>query len=130
MPWGVLLWVYPVWDCLHFLDSGGQFPPHFREVFNYYLLKYFLMPFIFIFFFWVTYNLNYRAFNIVPEVSEVVLISFNYFFSFLSASFISTLLSPTSLLFCLSYSTVGSLSSSFNLSYCIVNYWLSLFYFF
>ena len=35
------------------------------------------------------------AFNIVPEVSEVVLISFNSFF--LSASFISTILSSTSL---------------------------------
>ena len=45
------------------------------------------------------------AFNIVPKVSEVVLISFNYFFSFLlSASFISTILFSTSLI--LSYASV------------------------
>jgi len=44
--------VYPVWDSLGFLDLGGYFLPHFREVFNYYLLKYFLMAFLFVFFFW------------------------------------------------------------------------------
>ena len=46
MSWGVLPWVYPVWDSLGFLDLGGYFFPHFREVFNYYLLKYFLMAFL------------------------------------------------------------------------------------
>ena len=43
MSWGVLPWVYPVWDSLGFLDLGDYFLPHFREVFNYYLFKYFLM---------------------------------------------------------------------------------------
>ena len=33
-------WVYPVLDSLDFLDLSGYFLPHFREVFNYYLLKY------------------------------------------------------------------------------------------
>ena len=33
-------------------------------------------------------------------------------------------------LFCLSYSTVGSLQSAFDLSYCIIHYWLILLYFF
>ena len=89
-------WVYPVCDSLGFLDLGGYFFPHFREVFNYYLLKYFLMPFLFVFFFWDSYDLNVGAFNFVPEVSEVVLISFNSFF--LSASFISNILSSTSLI--------------------------------
>ena len=37
MPWGVLLWVYPVWDPLGFLELGGYFLPHFKEVFNDYL---------------------------------------------------------------------------------------------
>ena len=50
MSWGVLPWVYPVWDSLGFLDLGGYFLPHFREVFNYYLLKYFLMAFLFVLF--------------------------------------------------------------------------------
>ena len=44
--WGVLPWVYPVWNSLGFLDLGDSFLPHFREVFNYYLLKYFLMVFL------------------------------------------------------------------------------------
>ena len=87
---GVSHFVYPVWDSLGFLDLGDYFLPHFREVFSYYLLKYFLMAFLFVFF-WDSYDSNVGAFNIVPEVSEVVLISFNSFF--FSVSFISTILS-------------------------------------
>ena len=150
MSWGVLPWVYPVWDSLGVLDLGGYFLPilgkfstiisssifpwpfflsspsgtpmtqmlgcltlsqrslklssfllipfslflfgtlwvswgesngnplqyylcdyflpHFREVFNYYLLKYFLMVFLFVLFFWDSYNLNVGAFHIVLEV--------------------------------------------------------------
>ena len=75
-------WVNPVWDSLGFLDLGGYFLPHFREVSNYYLLKYFLMAFLFFFFFWDFYVSNVEAFDIIPEVSEVVLISFNSFFFF------------------------------------------------
>ena len=77
--WGVSPWVYPVWDSLGLLDLGGYFPLHFRKVSNCYLLKYFLMPFPFVFFFWDSYDSNVGAFNIVPEVSEVVLFSFNSF---------------------------------------------------
>ena len=98
MSWGLLPWVYPVWDSLGFLNLGGYFLPHLREVFNCYLLKYFLMACLFVFFFWDSYDLNVGAFNIVLEVSEVVLISFIFFIFFLSASFISTILSSTSLI--------------------------------
>jgi len=73
---GVLPWVYPVWASLGFLGLGRYSLPHFREVFNYYLFKYFLMPFLFVFFLWDTYDSNVGAFSISPEVSEVVLISF------------------------------------------------------
>jgi len=86
-----------VWDSLGFLDLGGYFLPHFREVFNYYL-KYFLMPFHFVFFFWDSYDSNIGAFNIVPEVSEFVLTFSNSFPPPLSASFISTILSSSSLI--------------------------------
>ena len=96
MSWDVLPWAYPVWDSLGFLDLGDYLLTHFREVFNYYILKYFLMVFLFVLFFWYSYDLNVGEFNIVPEVSEVVLISFNSFF--LSVSFISTILSSTSLI--------------------------------
>ena len=76
MSWGVSPWVYPVWDSLGFLDLSDYFLTHFREVFNYYRLKYFLMVFLFVFFFWDPYDPNVVAFNIVLEVSEIVLISF------------------------------------------------------
>ena len=82
--WGVSPWVYPVWDSLGFLDLGNYFLPHFREVFNYYLLKSFLMAFLFVLFFWDSYDSDVGVFEIVPEVSEVVLISFNSFFLFSS----------------------------------------------
>ena len=80
MCWGVSPWVYPVWNSLGFLGLDDYFLPHFREVFNYYFLKYFLMAFLFVFFFWDAYDSNVGAFEIVPEVSEVVLISFHSFF--------------------------------------------------
>ena len=100
MSWDVLPWVYPVWDFPGFLDLGDYFLPHFRENFNYYL-KYFLMVFLFVFFFWDSYDSNVGTFNIVPDVSEIVLIFFNSFFFVLfslSVSFISTIQSSTSLI--------------------------------
>ena len=70
-------WVYPVWDSVGLLDLGDYSLQHFREVFSYYILKYFLMVFLFVLFSWDSYYSNVGAFNFVPEVSEVVLISFN-----------------------------------------------------
>ena len=40
------------------------------------LFEYFLKPFIFLFFFWDLYHVNFGAFNAVPEVSETIIISF------------------------------------------------------
>ena len=130
MSWGVLPWVYPVWDSLGFLDLGDYFLPHFREVFNYYL-KYFLMVFLFVFF-WDSYDLNVGAFNIVPEVSEIVLISFNSFFFFplCFIYFYHFIFYLTYHIFCLRYSTVGSFQSVFDLIYHIIHCILTLFYFF
>ena len=96
MSWGISLWVYPVLDSLGFLDLGDKFLPHLREVFNYYL-KYFPMVFLFVFFFCDSYDSNVGTFNIILEVSEIVLIYFNFSF-FLPDSFISTILSSTSLI--------------------------------
>ena len=55
--WSLLIWLKCVLRCFAlglscFLDLGDYFLPHFREVFNYYLLKYFFMAFLFVFFFW------------------------------------------------------------------------------
>ena len=115
MSWGVSPWVYPVWDSLGFLDLGDYFLPHFREVFSYYL-KYFLMAFLFVFFFWDSYDSNVVSFNIVPEVSEVVLVSFNSFFFFplCFIYFHHSIFQLTYPFFYLSYSTIVSLQSTFN----------------
>ena len=108
-------WVHTIWDSLGFLDLGDYFFPHFREVFNCYLLKYFLMPSLFVFFFWDSYDSNVGALDIVPEVSEVVLISFNslFFFPLCFICFHHSIFYLTYPIFCLSYSTVGSLQSVF-----------------
>ena len=113
MSWGVSPWVYPVWDSLGFLDLGDYFLPHVREVFNYYLLKYFLMSFLFVF--WDSYVLNVGAFNIALEVSEVVLISFHsFFFSHLQfIYFYHSIFYLTNLIVCFPYSTICSLQSVF-----------------
>ena len=71
MSWGVLPWVFPVWDSLDFLDLGDYFLAHFREVFNYYLLKYFLMVFLFVFYFWDSYDLSVGTFN--PFTFKVII---------------------------------------------------------
>ena len=75
-----------------------------------------------VFFFWDSYDSNVGAFHIVPEVPEVVLISFNSFFFFplwffYFYHFIFYLTYP---IFCLRYSTVGSLQSVFDLIYYII----------
>ena len=99
MSWGVSPWIYPVWDSLVFLDLGDYFLPHFREVFNYYLLKYFLM----VFFFLSSYSGTPMIRVLGPltwawwslRLSSFLLISFSFF---LFDSFISTILSYISLI--------------------------------
>ena len=98
MSWGVLPWVYPVWDSLGFLDLGGYFLPHFREVFNYYLLKYFSWSFFLSSssgLLWFEYwSVSYCPGGIwnCPHFFKFI------FLFFLSDSFISTILSSTSLI--------------------------------
>ena len=75
------------------------------------------MVFLFVFFFWDSYDLNVGAFNIVPEVSEIVLITFNLFFFFplCFIYFYHSIFYLTYRIFYLHYSTVGSLQSAFDL---------------
>ena len=120
---GVFCLGFILFGTLGFLDSGGYFLPHFREVFNYYLLKYFLMAFIFVFFFWDSYDSNVGVFNTVPEISEVFLISLNSFFFFpLFIYFHCSIFYLTYPIFCISYSTFDSLQSASDISYCIIHY--------
>ena len=41
-------WVCSVWDSLCFLDLGGYFLSHVRDVFSYHVFKYVLCPFLFL----------------------------------------------------------------------------------
>ena len=83
------------------------------------------MAFLFVFF-WDSYDLNVGAFDIVPEVSEAVLISLHSFSSLLHLFppfYLPPHLSYLQLFYCLSYSTVGSLQTAFDIIYCIIHYW-------
>ena len=94
---GVLPWVYPVWDSLGFLDLGDYFRPHFRNVFNYYLCKYFVMALLssssgtLMIRMLGPLTLSWRSLRL----SSFLLFRFSFF---LSDSFISTILSSTSLI--------------------------------
>ena len=88
MSWCVSPWVYPVWDSLCLLDLIG-------EIFNYNLFKKFLIPFLFLLFFWDPYNSNIGAFDIVPEVPEAL---FTIFILFCSSEVTSIILSYSSLI--------------------------------
>ena len=81
-----------------FLDLFDYFLFHVGEIFNYNLYKTFLIPFLFLFFFWDPYNLNVGAFDMVPEISETILSSFHSFTLSCSSEVISTILSSRSLI--------------------------------
>ena len=53
---------------LCFLDLGGYFLSHVKEVFDCNLFGYFLWSFLSLFSFWDPCNANVVAFNVVPEV--------------------------------------------------------------
>ena len=90
-------WVYPVWDSLCLLDLIGYFLFHVGEILNYNLVKNFLIPFLFLLFFWDPYNSN-GAFDTVPEVSETVLSSFHSFYFILLFRTYFHILSSSSLI--------------------------------
>ena len=100
------LWVSWTWVIISF-PIFGKFSTIISSIF--------LMPFHFVFFFWDSYDSNLGVFNIVPEVSGVVLISFNSFFFFplCFIYFYQSIFYLTYPIFCLRYSTVGSLQRVF-----------------
>ena len=102
--------VYPVWDSLCLLDLIDYFLSHVGEIFNYNLFKNFLIPFLFLFFFWDPYNSNVGAFDIVPEVSETILSSFHSFYYILlfRSYFHHFIFQLTDSFFCFRYSVIDS----------------------
>ena len=114
-----------------FLDLGGYFLPHFREVFNYYLLEYLLMAFLFVFFFWDSYGSNVGHLTLSQRslrLSSFLAVIF-FFFPLCFIDFHHSIFHLTYLIFCLSCS-VGYLQSVFLCHVCISRYWLTLFYIF
>ena len=91
--WHVPPLVYPARDSLHFLDLCDCFLSHVREVFSYYLFKYFLQSFLSLFSFWDPYNANVGVFNVVPEVSKWSSFLFILYSLFCSMAVISNILS-------------------------------------
>ena len=69
MCFGMFLLGFILSGTLCFLDLGGYFLSHVREVFDYNLFKYLLKFFLSLFSFWDPYNVNVGVFNVVPEVS-------------------------------------------------------------
>ena len=117
MSWGVSPWVYLVWDSLGYLDLGDYFLPHFREFFNYYLPKDFLMVFLLssssgtpMIRMLGHLSLFQRLLTLSQRVSEIVLISFKsfLFFPLCFIYFYHSIFYLTYPIFCLCYS-VGSL---------------------
>ena len=78
----VLLWIYPTWESLCFLDLVDYFLSQVGEFFSYYLIKYFVRSFLSLLSFLDTYNVNIGAFSVVPAVFGAVFISFLSFFFF------------------------------------------------
>ena len=116
----ISLWVYPVWDSLGFLDLGGYFLFHGREVFNYKSPQIFSHNLSFSFLLLDPYNLNVGMFNIVPEVSELSSVLFILVSLFCSSAVVSVILSSSSLI-CSSASVILLLIASiFNFTNCVV----------
>ena len=98
MSWHVSPWVYPVWDSSCFLDLIDYFLFHVEEIFYYNLFKNFLIPFLFLLFFWdpmirmlVCLILSQRSLRL----SSVLFVLFTLF---CSSEVISTILSSSSLI--------------------------------
>ena len=66
---GEFLLGFILYVTLWLLDLIDYFLFHVAEIFNNNLFKNFLIPFLFLFFFWDLCNSNVGAFDIVPEVS-------------------------------------------------------------
>ena len=103
-------WVYPVWDSSCLLDLIDYFLFHVGEIFNYNLFKNFLIPLLFLFFFWDPYNSNIGEFDIVPKVSETTFGSFHsfYFILLFRSYFHHFIFQLTDLFFCFRYSAIDS----------------------
>ena len=99
-------------SCMRLSAFAGidYFLSHIQEVFNYNLFKYFLSPFLFLFFFCDPYNSNVGMFNILQKsliVSSILFILF--FFILLCGSYFHYFIFQVTFpFFCVSYSAIDS----------------------
>ena len=105
---GVFLFWFILCGTLYLLDLNDYFLFHVGKIFNYNLLKNFLIPFLFLLFFWDPYNSNVDAFDTVPEVSETILSSFHsfYFILLFRSYFHHFIFQLTESFFCFRYSAI------------------------
>ena len=104
---GVFLLGFILYGTLCLLGLIDHFLFHVGKIFNYSLFKNFLIPFLFLFFFWDPYYSNVGAFDIVPEVSETILSSFHsFYFILLFRSYFHHFIFLLTDLFCLTYSAI------------------------
>ena len=97
-------------NCFSFVSALAHLLLHVGEIFNCNIFKIFLIPFLFLFFFWDPYNSNVGAFDMVPEVSEAVLSSFHslYFILLFRSYFHHFIFQLTDSFFCFRYSAIDS----------------------
>ena len=99
-----------MWDSLCLLDLIDYFLFYVGEIFNYNIFKNFLIPFLFLFFFWGPDNLNVGAFDILPEVPESILSSYHsfYFILLFRCYFHHFIFQITDSFLCFRYSVIDS----------------------
>ena len=110
MCFGVFLLGFILYGTLCASWTRGYCVFHAAKIFNYNVFINFLIPFLFLFFFWDPYNLNVDAFDIVPEISETILSSFHsfYFILLFRSYFHHFNFQLTASFFCFRYSAIES----------------------
>ena len=107
---GVFLLGFTLYGNLCLLDLIDYFVFLVGKMFKYNLFKNFLIPFLFLFFFWDPYNSNAGELNIVLQVSETVVSGFHsfYFILLFRSYFHHFMFQLTDSFFCIRYSAIDS----------------------
>ena len=95
---GMFLSGFILYGSLCLLDLIDYFLFNVVEIFNYNLLKIFLIPFLFLFFFWDPYTSNVGVFDNVPRFLRLSSVLFILFTLFCSSEVVSTILYSSSLI--------------------------------
>ena len=107
---GMFLLEFILYGTLCLLDLIDYFLFQVGGIFNYNLFKNFLIPFLFLFFIWDPYNSNVGEFDIVLEVPESILSSFDsfYFILLFRSYFHHFIFQLTDSFFCFRYCAIDS----------------------